>query len=125
MEIDTRDPREDLGVKSDNDEIQVLACYRETPDFPSQMVAERALTTELSQCLNDLSIPEDDFTDLASTFTEPSEELIDWFVGNPRPSLYEQGPAIHSIANCSKLDPVSYSPQSPPLADQLPFNNLP
>ena len=41
-------------------DIQVLACYRENMPFPPQFVAGRAMTTELTHCLNDLNIPDED-----------------------------------------------------------------
>ena len=102
---------------SDDDDIQVIACYTENQEFPPQLAAGRAMTTDLSDCLGYLSLPE---TISESYFTEPTEELIDWFVGSP-PSTYSGvQPQQHPIAQCSQIDPVPYSPLSPPLIDQFP-----
>ena len=102
---------------SDDDDIQVIACYSENQEFPPQLTAGRAMTTDLSDCLGYLSLPE---TTSESYFTEPTEELIDWFVGSP-PSTYSGvQPQQHPIAQCSQIDPLPYSPLSPPLIDQFP-----
>ena len=105
---------------SDEDHIQVIACYSENQEFPPQLAAGRAMTSDLSVCLGYLSLPETTETVPESYFTEPSEELIEWFVGSP-PSTYSGvQPQQHPIAQCSQIDPVSYSPMSPPLIDQFP-----
>ena len=106
------------GRISDDGEIQVLACYREVQEY----LPQEYMTIEITQCLVDLSLPEDVFTESASTFTESSEGLIDWFVGRPPLTFYGQSHADHPIASCSELDPVSYSPQS---LDQLPSYDFP
>ena len=43
---------------SDDDDIQVIACYSENQEFPPQLAAGRAMTTDLSDCLGYLSLPE-------------------------------------------------------------------
>ena len=105
---------------SDEDDIQVIACYSENQEFPPQLAAGRAMTSDLSVCLGYLSLPETTETAPESYFTEPSEVLIEWFVGSP-PSTYSGvQPQQHPIAQCSQIDPVSYSPMSPQLIDQFP-----
>ena len=76
-----------LESQDSDDDIQVLACYHENAPFPPQLAAGRAMTTELTNSLNDLNLPKEDFTDTISTFTEPSQELLDWCVGAP-PTTY-------------------------------------
>ena len=105
---------------SDEDGIQVIACYSKNPEFPPQLAAGRAMTSDLTDCLSYLSLPETVGTVPESYFTEPSKELIEWFVGRP-PSTYSGvQPQQHPIAQCSQIDPVPYSSMSPPLIDQFP-----
>ena len=113
MEVDSIQSVHD----SDDDDIQVIACYSENQEFPPQLTAGRAMTTDLSDCLGYLSLPE---TISESYFTEPTEDLIDWFVGSPPSTYTGVQPQRQPIAQCSQLDPVSYSPLSPPLIDQFP-----
>ena len=103
-----------------DDDIQVLACYRISPEFPQQLVAGRAMTTEITECLNDLNLPSSEMVESASTFSEPSNSLVDWFIGNPPASYYGQPISNHPIAHCSQIEPVLDSPLSPPLIDQQP-----
>ena len=64
MEVDSKTSTEAVSAQiSDDDEIEVLACYRIGPEFPPQLVAGRRMTTEITQCLNDLSLPEDVFAE--------------------------------------------------------------
>ena len=109
-----------LNIESDDDDIQVLACYRFNPEFLPQLAAEKAMTTELTACLNDLNLPISEPNEFASTFSEPSHSLVDWFIGNPPPSYYGQSASDHPIAQCSQFDPILESPLSPPLIDQRP-----
>ena len=57
-----------------------------------------------------------------SYFTEPSEELIEWFVGSPPSTFSGVQPQQHPIAQCSQIvvKVVTYLPRSPPLIDQFP-----
>ena len=126
MDIDSVTSTDDTqNVVSDDDEIQVLACYNYNGAIPSQLVARRTMTTELTECLNDLNIPPSEPIDSVSTFSEPSSSLIDWFVGNPPPTYYGQSASDYPIAQCSRLDPVPESPLSPPLLDQRPTYDSP
>ena len=110
---------------SDDDDIQVLACYRISPEFPQQLVAGRAMTTEITECLNDLNLPSSELVESASTFSEPSNSLVDWFIGNPPPSYYGQSISNHPIAHCSQIDPVSDSPLSQPIDQQPTYDSRP
>ena len=84
MDVDSINSADDiLDAAGEDDDIQVLACYRYNTEFPPQLAAGRAMTTELTECLNDLYLPISEPTESVSTFTEPSNSLIDWFVGNP------------------------------------------
>ena len=35
------------------------------------------MTTEITECLNDLNLPSSELAELASTFSEPSNSLVD------------------------------------------------
>ena len=121
MDVDSITPTHDvLDSVSDDDDIQVSACYRFSPEFPQQLVAGRAMTREITECLNDLDLPSSELAESASTFSEPSISLVDWFIGNPPPSHYGQSISNHPIAHCSQIDPVLESPLSPLLIDQQP-----
>ena len=82
------------------------------------------MTTELTQCLNDLSLPHDDLTDSISTFTEPSQELLDWCVGGPPINYHDCYIDDHPMAQCSQLNPIRDSPWSPPPEEQTPATNI-
>ena len=99
-----------LDSVSDDDDIQVLACYRISPELPQQLVARHAMTTEITECLNDLNLPSRELAESASTFSEPSNSLVDWCIVNPTPSHCGQSISDHPIAHCSKIDPVLESP---------------
>ena len=121
MEVDSIYSVQDTAPQdSDDDDNQVIACYSENREFPPQLAAGRAMTSDLSTCLGYLSLPETTETATGNYFTDPSEDLMEWFVGSP-PSTYS-GLQLqqHPIAQCSQIDPVSYSPMSPPLVDQFP-----
>ena len=91
-----------------DDDIQVIACYSENPEFPPQLAAGRAMTSDLTDCLGYLSLPETAETVPESYFTEPSEELIELFVGSPPSTHSGVQPRQHPIAECSQIDPVPY-----------------
>ena len=95
-----------LDNHDSDDGIQVLACYRESTPFSPQLAAGRAMTSELTQCLNDLSLPPEDLIDSVSTFTEPSQELLDWCVGGPPNNSYDRYGNDHPITKCSQLNPI-------------------
>ena len=121
MDVDSINSADDiLDANGEDDDIQVFACYRYNTEFPPELAAGRAMTTELTECLNDLNLPISEPTESVSTFTEPSNSLIDWFVGNPPPTYYGQSASDYPIAQCIRLEPVPESPQSPPLFDQRP-----
>ena len=121
MDVDSINSADDiLDATGEDDDIQVLACYRYNTEFLPQLAAGRAMTTELTECLNDLNLPISEPTESVSTFTEPSNSLIDWFVGNPPPTYYGQSASDHPIAQCSQFNPILESPLSPPLIDQRP-----
>ena len=78
MDVDSITSTHDvLDSVSDDDDIQVLACYRISPEFPQQLIAGRAMTTEITECLNDLDLPSSELAESASTFSEPSNSLVD------------------------------------------------
>ena len=62
MEVDSVTSVQDqLDRESDDEDIQVLACYYENPSYLPQLAAGRAMTTGLTQCLNDLKLPSEAF----------------------------------------------------------------
>ena len=124
MEIDSVSVADNTDNNDSDDDIQVLACHRENIPFPPQLVGGRAMTTELTQYLNDLSLPHEDLTDSISTFTEPSQELLDWCVGGPPINYHDCYIDDHPIAQCSQLNPIRDSPWLPPPEEQTPATNL-
>ena len=89
LEVDTMPMTDGLNNYDSDDDNQVQVCYRESTPFPPQLAAGRAMTSELTQCPNDLSLPPEDLIDSASTFTEPSQELLDWCFGGPPNNAYD------------------------------------
>ena len=78
MEVDSIYSVHDMDpCDSDEDDIQVIACYSENPEFLPQLAAGRAMTSDLTDCLSYLSLPETVETVTENYFTEPSEELIE------------------------------------------------
>ena len=125
MDIDSITSTQDvLNSDSDDDDIQVLACYRLSPEFPQQLIAGRAITTEITECLNDLNLPSSELVESATTISEPCNSLVDWFIGNPPASHIGQSISDHPIAHCSKINPVLESPLLPPLIDQQPTDDF-
>ena len=59
-----------------------------------------------------------------SSTLDPSDNLIDWFVGSQPSQTYTANDPNHHMANCSRIKPISYSPMSPPLIDQGPSGNI-
>ena len=50
MDIDSINSTKDVqDIVSEEDDIQVLACYRYNDEFPPQLAAGKAMTTELSE----------------------------------------------------------------------------
>ena len=120
MEVDAMSVTDELDNYDSDDDIQVLACY----PFPPQLVAGRAMTCELTHCLNDLSLPPEDLIDSASTFTEPSQELLDWCVGGLPGNSYNRYGNGHPITQCSQLNPIRDSPWSPSPEEQIPTDEF-
>ena len=58
-----------------------------------------------------------------STF-DPSDSLVDWLVGSLPTQSHTANDPNHRMANCSQLEPIPYSPMSPPLIDQGPSQNI-
>ena len=72
MDVDSINSTDDiLDAASGDDDIQVLACYRYNTEFPPQLAVGRAMTTELTECLNDLNLPISEPIESVSTFSEP------------------------------------------------------
>ena len=124
MEVDSVTVADGLESQDFDDDIQVLACYRENTPFSPQFVAGRAMTTELKHCLNDLNIPDEDLIESISTFTDPSQDLLDWCAGGPPRIHYDSSVNNHPIVQCGHLNPIRDSPWSPPLEDQRPSNDV-
>ena len=64
-------------------DIEVIACYWEAPVYPPQLAGGRAMTFDLGLCGEE----ETQHTygpsgSISSTF-DPSDSLVDWFVGSP------------------------------------------
>ena len=82
------------------------------------------MATELTKCLNYLSLLHEDLTDSISTFTEPPQELLDWCVGGPPNNDHDCYTDDHPIAQCSQLNPIRDSPWSTPPEKQAPAANF-
>ena len=124
MEIDSVTSVQDQWDRdSEYDDVQVLACYYENLTFPPQLAAGRAMTTSLTHCLDDLSLPSDFTQSSVDTFTESSGRLRKWPVGHPPSSFANAAPEDHPIAECRQLNPILESPISPPLAEQMPTHH--
>ena len=93
-----------LDRETEDDDIQVWAFYYENPPFPPKFAAGRARTTDLTPCLNDLSLPIEIFLEDENTFTEPSDELINWMVGNPPPTYSDGAIEEQPIPGCKQLN---------------------
>ena len=80
----------------DNDsDIEVIACYRETPIYPPQLAAGRAMTFEITDCGDDQPHPQcEPSGSIGSTF-DPSDSLIDWILGSPPLQTYAEGDPNH------------------------------
>ena len=82
MEVDSNYSIQDVTTRdSDDDDIQVIACYSKNSEFPPQLAAGRAMTNDLTEWLSYLNLPETEESVQESYFTQPSEELIEQFVG--------------------------------------------
>ena len=82
------------------------------PFFP-QLVARRAMTTELTHYLIDLNLPDEDLIESISTFTDPSKDLLEWCAGGPPRTPYDSSMNNHPIAHCGQLNPIRDSPWLP------------
>ena len=104
--------------------IEVIACYRETPVYLPQLAGGRAMTFD-HDAFTDNEIqyfcgPSGSFD---STF-DPSDSLVDWLVGSPPTQSHTANDPNHRMATCSQMEPIPYSPMSPPLIDQGPSQNI-
>ena len=75
MDIDTASTTV-VNQSLDNDsDIEVIACYRETPIYPPQIAAGRAMTFEITDCGDDQPYPQcGPSGSIGSTF-DPIEKL--------------------------------------------------
>ena len=89
MEVDTVSVIDALDDQDSDDDIQVFACYRETKPFPPQLVAGRAMTTELTHCLNDLNLPDNIY--MNQLVLSPTRLMI------YRSGVLEVHPELHTI----------------------------
>ena len=78
------------------------------------------MTTEFSECENQLTQSQYGQSGSVASTTKPSDSLIEWFVGNPPQHTNHEEYPSHIIAQCSRLEPIPFSPMSPPLAEQGP-----
>ena len=81
------------------------------------------MATEITECLSDLSLPNSELVESASTLSDPLNSLVDWLFGNPH-SHYGKSVSNHPVAHCGQIDPVLDTPLSPPLVDQRPTNDF-
>ena len=81
------------------------------------------MTAELTHCLNDLNLPNEDIIESITTFTDPSQDLLEWCAGGPPGTTYNPNENDHPITKCYGLNPIRDSPWSPPLEDQGPSSD--
>ena len=55
---------------------------------------------------------------------DPSDSPVDWFVGSPPSRTYAATDPNHHMANCSRIEPLTYSPMSPLLIGQGLSGNI-
>ena len=129
MEIDTVSTTVVNQSLDDDSDIEVLACYRETPIYPPQLTAGRAMTFDLPTGGEDQEYQQCGPSGSIGSIFDPSDSLKEWVIGSPPLQTYAEGDPNHRMANCSRIDPIPYSPLSPPLIDQGPshrqFNTQP
>ena len=108
MEIDSASV---TAIEQDQDadsDIEVIACYRENPVYPPQLAGGGAMTFDHDTYTDDeIQYFCDPSGSFDSTF-DPSDSLVDWLVGRIT----------------GQLEPIPYSPMSPPLIDQGPSQNI-
>ena len=106
MEVDSASVTAiDQGQDSDSD-IEVIACYRETPVYPPQLVGGRAMTFDQDACVDDETQRlYGQSGSIDSTF-DPSDSLVKWFVGSPTTRTYTANDPNHRMANCNQLEPI-------------------
>ena len=101
-------------------DIEVIACYREAPVFPPELAGGRAMTFDLDTCGEEGTQHSFEQPGSISSLFDPSDSLVEWFVESPPSRTYTANDHNHRMANCSHLEPIPYSPMSPPLTDQGP-----
>ena len=78
------------------------------------------MTTELGACGDEHVQSLHGQSGSIDTTFDPSDSLVDWFIGSPQLRTYVEDDPNHCLANCSRLEPVLYSPMSPPIIDHGP-----
>ena len=104
--------------------IEVIACYRETPIYPPQLVAGRAMTFDLDAFGYERTQAQCEPSGSIGSTLDSSDSLINWFVGSPPSRTFAANDSNHQMANCSRIEPIPFSPMSPPLVDQGPSSNI-
>ena len=61
---------------SDDSDVQVIACYREQPIFPTYTVAGRSMMTDTTQCTNDAMSPLWPDEDSINQFMQADSEFL-------------------------------------------------
>ena len=64
-------------------DIEMIACYREVPIYPPQLVAGRAMTSEIGACKEERAQSLYGLSGSIDSTFDPSDSLVDWFVGSP------------------------------------------
>ena len=93
----------------------LLACSRGIPPYGPQIVAGLLMTTDVSSCLDNLTLPERFSGFSAKDNFELPCELVDSVFGNNPPTRCFMPPQEHPIARCSQLEPVADYLQCPHL----------
>ena len=124
MEVDLTSVIATEQEQDADSDIEVIGCYREASIHPPQLVAGRAMTFDLGTCGEERTQPLYRPSGSIGSTLDPSDSLIDWFTGSPPSQTYTANDLNHHMANCSRIEPITYSPTSPPLIDQRPSGNV-
>ena len=102
MEIDSASV---TAIEQDQDadsDIEVIACYRETPVYPPQLAGGRAMTFDHDAHTDDeIQYFCGPSGSLDSKF-DPSDSLVDWLVGSRPTQSYRANDPNHRMANWSQ-----------------------
>ena len=90
MEVDSASVTVIEQEQDADSDIEVIACYREAPVYTPQLTGGRAMTFDLDTCGEDGTQHTIGPSGSISSAFDPSDSLVDWFVGSPLSYLYNK-----------------------------------